>query len=270
MPLLYILGASFLLFCLYLLSLRPGKYRPISEKFVRERYAHRGLWGESAAENSLTAFRRAVEQGYAVEMDVHLSKDGALVVFHDEHLERMTGCRGSVRDYTAEELSHIKLGKTNDSIPTFREVLDVISGKVPILLEIKPDRNWRDISAAAISMLKDYKGPVCMESFHPFAVRYFAKNAPHIPRGFLWGRHFHYKSFRRPEHFLLWTMCFNWLAKPDFIAANWEFANDFPLVFVRTLYKSRYLLWTVRSAEVENAVKPLTHGFIFEGYLPDK
>ena len=113
-----IFGILILLFCLYLVLIRPRRPRKEAERFALCHYAHRGLWGEGVAENSLTAFRLAAEGGIAVEMDVQLSKDGVPVVFHDATLERVTGMEGRVRDYDAATLATFRLSGTDDTVPT--------------------------------------------------------------------------------------------------------------------------------------------------------
>ena len=118
----------------------PGKRKDIDE-FISVKYAHRGLHDSEKAENSLSAFKAAVDHGFGIELDVRLSKDNKLVVFHDDTLDRICGREGKVRDFTAAELATFKLLNTNDGIPTFDQVLEVVDGKVPLLVEIKEDAN---------------------------------------------------------------------------------------------------------------------------------
>ena len=263
-----IFGGLILLFCLYLVLIRTRRPRKEAESFARCHYAHRGLWGEGVAENSLTAFRLAAERGIAVEMDVQLSRDGVPVVFHDPLLDRVTGMEGAVRDYDAATLATFRLSGTEDTVPTFAEVLSVIGGRCPILLEIKSDAGWRAVAEAVLPMIREYEGPLCIESFHPLAVRFFRRRAPEVVRGFLWARHFRHPSFRRPSYFLVWLMVFNCLMRPDFIAASAEDLFDFPILMLRLFHKTGYLAWTVRDEETYRAVIPYVHGVIFEGFLP--
>ena len=131
--------ASFLLlsFLVFLFLIKPNGKREDIKRFLKTKYAHRGLHGSGRAENSISAFRAAVEAGFGIELDVRLSADGELVVFHDDELSRVTKEEGRVDSRTAKELSEIKLCGTGDGIPTFKEVLALVDGKVPLLIEIK-------------------------------------------------------------------------------------------------------------------------------------
>ena len=104
---------------------------------VTEPIAHRGLWGDGVAENSLSAYKKAAENGYPVEIDLYLSKDGELFSFHDKTLDRMTGESGYIYDKTAAELKSLKLVGSDEGIPTFDQVLSVAENKIPLLIEIK-------------------------------------------------------------------------------------------------------------------------------------
>lgn len=134
-------------------------------------------------ENSLPAFRAAAEAGYAVEMDVHLTADDRLVVFHDDTLERMCGVQGVIDDFTLAELRALRLGKTECVIPTFAEALEALGGRVPLLLEVKRGHDNRRLCALTLEALRTYTGPYCVESFDPTIVAWFRRNAPDILRG---------------------------------------------------------------------------------------
>ena len=151
----------------------PGRAtRAQKAPFLCRNYAHRGLHTEdgSVPENSLPAFRAAAEAGYAVEMDVHLTADDQLVVFHDDTLERMCGVQGVIDDFTLAELRALRLGKTDCVIPTFAEALEALGGRVPLLLEIKRGHDNRRLCALTLEALRTYTGPYCVESFDPTAV----------------------------------------------------------------------------------------------------
>ncbi len=141
--------------------------------FLYRNYAHRGLHTEDGTvpENSLSAFRAAAEAGYAVEMDVHLTADDQLVVFHDDTLERMCGVPGVIDDFTLAELRALRLGDTDCVIPTFAEALEALGGRVPLLLEVKRGHNNRRLCALTLAALRTYGGPYCVESFDPRSSR---------------------------------------------------------------------------------------------------
>ena len=164
----------------------PGRAtRAQKAPFLYRNYAHRGLHTEDGTvpENSLPAFRAAAEAGYAVEMDVHLTADDQLVVFHDDTLERMCGVPGVIDDFTLAELRALRLGDTDCVIPTFAEALEALGGRVPLLLEVKRGHNNRRLCALTLAALRTYGGPYCVESFDPTIVAWFRRNAPDILRG---------------------------------------------------------------------------------------
>ena len=133
------------LFAFYLFLMAPKKTKDM-EKYKGLYYAHRGLHNSERAENSMSAFRAAVEAGYGIELDVRLSKDGKLVVFHDDTLDRVCGREGKVIDFTAEELATFSLSGTSDGIPLFTDVLSLVDGKIPLLVEIKENPSDSSVS----------------------------------------------------------------------------------------------------------------------------
>jgi glycerophosphoryl diester phosphodiesterase len=163
---------------------------PLPAELLRLPIAHRALHDRSAGrpENSPAAIRAAVEAGYAIEIDVQGTRDGQAVVFHDEWMERLTEATGFVKDYTAAELGRIALRHGTDTIPTLPQVLAIVAGRVPLLIEIKDqtDRMAETdgrLEAAVARDLQGYSGRVAVMSFNPHAVANMARLAPDIPRG---------------------------------------------------------------------------------------
>ena len=200
----------------------PGKATTAQKApFCRRNIAHRGLHtpDRSVPENSLTAFRAAVEQGYGVEFDVHITFDGELVVFHDDDLLRMCGADARIDDLTLEELRTYDLAGSGEPIPLLSEVLEVIGGRTPIVLELKRGRQNRALCEKTHLALLDYDGDVCIESFDPTVVRWWRKNAPEVLRGQLSCT---VKQFGdglpKPKAFLLSRLLTNFLGRPQFIA----------------------------------------------------
>jgi glycerophosphoryl diester phosphodiesterase len=185
-------------------------------------FAHRGLHSRDklVPENSLAAFRLAANAGYGVEMDVHLSKDGQVVVFHDDTLDRVCGVSGRVEDYTFAQLQEFRLCGTEERIPLFSEVLAVIRGRGPIILEIKDYKpNNKELCRKVLDILNDYRGAVCIESFNPLIVAWFRFHAKDILRGQLSMPKKHYKgAVRKPLDFILSHCLMNFVARPQFIA----------------------------------------------------
>ena len=257
------------LFLLWIFLLHPGRKRAQSAAFTNCNYAHRGLWGDGIAENSLSAFARAVEAGEGVELDVQLSRDGVAMVFHDDLLERVCGVPGRVRDYTAEELGKLSLSGTQDGVPTFAQVLHTINGQVPVLMEIKAEHDCDATCREALAVLQSYTGPLCMESFNPLAVRSFARHRKDMVRGLLVGRFFADKAYRKPLYYLLWGMVMNAFCHPDFLALDLRYAHDLPFVLCRRIYRVPCLYWTVRTDEVARDAEALGGRSIYEHCRPE-
>lgn len=268
--LLSLLGVLLFLFLVLLFLVKPGRRKAEMEKFKNVRYAHRGLHGGGIPENSMAAFRKAVELGYGIELDVRLSSDGELVVFHDDTLDRMTGVSGRVDSFTKEELAKITLADTEEHIPTFREVLDAVDGKVPLLVELKEDPGKYGVTDKTVELLADYKGAFIVESFNPLALSYLKKKAPHIIRGFLSEHFYTEEKYRKFKYFLLQNLLLNCICRPDFIAYCHKHAYMKMLRFVRWLFRVPTLAWTTESEEEDS--RALENGFssvIFQYYLPE-
>ena len=173
----------FLAVWIYLIMPRTGRER--RAPFTGRAFAHRGLYeaDQSVPENSLPAFRRAVEAGYGAELDVQMTKDGEVVVFHDDDLKRGCGIDGRICDMTLEEVRALRLFGTDEQIPLFADVLEIFDGKQPLIVELKYAPNWKPLSEKTRQMLAAYNGPACIESFHPSIVRYFRQEDPERVRG---------------------------------------------------------------------------------------
>ena len=268
-----VLGSLVFLFLLGLLLRRfmtaPAKPRAGTERFVGLALAHRGLHeNPGVPENSLPAFRAAVEAGYGVELDVQLSSDGIPVVFHDQSLERVCGIPGSTRDYTAEKLATTPLfGQEGIGIPTFREVLDVIGGRVPILVEIKgEDPAFEDTCAKAAELLDGYAGEYWVESFNPLALSWFRKNRPEILRGQLAQAYLRMEKYKgKPKYLFLQCFLLNFLSRPDFLAYRIGHRDDRSFRRLRRLYHVPAVAWTVKSPSDLAAAQGAFDGVIFEG-----
>ena len=269
--LISVLAFLILSFLLFLLLIKPGKRKGIMDKYKSVKYAHRGLHNGVRAENSMSAFRAAVEAGFGIELDVRLSSDGELMVFHDDTLDRMTKEKGRVDSRTAKELSEITLGGTSDTIPKFSEVLRLVDGRVPLLVEIKEEQGKYGVTEKTAELLRDYNGEFIIESFNPLALARVKEIMPEIPRGFLSQNFLSDKKYRGFVYFLLQNLLLNVICRPDFIAYNHRDYKNAALRLVRSTFGVPTLAWTVRSErEEQEAIK---HGFdsvIFEKYTPPK
>ena len=255
---------------LYLIA--PGTREKVMEKFKSVKYAHRGLHDDGKAENSMSAFAAAKEHGFGIELDVRLSKDGELVVFHDDNLTRVVGKEGKVVDFTAAELGTMKLLNTSDTIPTLKDVLALIDGAVPLLIELKMEGEESGVAEKFLEVLEGYKGEYIVESFNPIALRILKRARPDIIRGILAAVYMNQPKYKGKMLFrLLQNLCMNFLMRPDFIAYEKEGYSVPNLRFLRRNFKTPLIAWTIKSKEEEDLA--ISRGFdtvIFEGYIPEK
>lgn len=227
-------------------------------------YAHRGLHGNGIPENSMAAFKAALDGGYGIELDIHLTKDGDLAVIHDTSLKRTAGVDVKITDLTLAELSNYRLECTEETIPAFYQVLDLFAGKAPLIIELKADgNNQQQLVDTAVSAMQGYKGPWCMESFDPRCVYYLRKNHPEVIRGQLSA------NFLSEKNNMSWIVNFimthnlaNFMTQPDFVSYRFEHRNStFTNAIWQKVWKLQRVTWTIRSQEdYDVAVK--------EGWLP--
>lgn len=225
--------------------------------------AHRGLHDENAPENSLLAYEKAIEKGYSIEIDVRPIDDGMVVVFHDHTLTRMTDRDGYVCNLSRADLDEITLANSDQKIPTFKQVLDFVDGRVPILIEIKNEGAIGGLEKSVLEILSSYKGEYAVQSFNPYSLEYFKKNAPHILRGQLasWFRKEELSFIKRTVLKRLWL---NKVSSPHFISYR---GSDLPNRYV-TKTKLPVLAWTIRSNEEREKVLPYCNNIIFENFIP--
>ena len=267
MPLLILTLTAIIAIYLYLICPRIIN-RPDISKLKSIHYAHRGLHDNrtSAPENSLEAFRLAVEAGYGIEMDVQLSKDDIPVVFHDKTLERMCGKEGYVWDYTLEELKTLTLKDSKETIPTFEEVLKTVDGKVPLIVEYKMDRPTTKVCELGDQLLNKYNGVYCIESFHPKAVRWYRKHRPEIVRGQLSMDFSKDEKYNAPYFVVMTYLLSNFLTRPDFIAYHHVDEH----ILSRRLCKKMGALsvaYTIKNQKAYEKAKDRFDLFIFDSFI---
>lgn len=264
-----ILIILFALVALYLYMICPRIInRPDTSKLKNRHYAHRGLHDNrtSAPENSMEAFRLAVEAGYGIEMDVQLSKDGVPVVFHDKTLKRMCGKEGYVWDYTLEELQKNVLADSTQTIPTFEEVLELVGGKVPLIIEYKMDNPNIKVCELGDKLLSNYQGVYCIESFHPKAVRWYRKHRPEIVRGQLSMDFSKDEKYNAPYFFFMTYLLSNFVTRPDFVAYHHVDEH----ILSRRLCKKLgglSVAYTIKNQEAYEKVKDKFDLFIFDSFI---
>ena len=200
----------------------PGRAGKAQKKpFMYKNFAHRGLHSrdKSIPENSLAAFERAASAGYGMELDVQLSRDGEVVVFHDDDLKRVCGVEAKVADLTLEELRKLRLCGTEETIPLFSEVLKCVRGRGALIVELKNGKRNEELCEKTYALLEKYSGEYCIESFNPFIVRWFKKNAPEVIRGQLANPPKDYNGEVGPITAVILGNCLlNFLSRPQFIA----------------------------------------------------
>lgn len=256
---------------LYLYFIMPRLHNPDAARLSDYYYAHRGLHNleYGIPENSLPAFERAIDTGYGIELDIQLTKDNVPVVFHDSMLLRMCGLNKKVSDLTLEELKKLRLGDTDQQIPTFSEALSCINGRVPLIVEFKVYTVRCKDCAPLHKPLLSYTGVYSIESFNPFVLHWYRKNHPRIIRGQLATNFIREEGFRHLfVHFLLKSMMFNWLSKPDFIAYDWQYRHALSMWLCRRLYSATTVAWTIRSRIQMDQCRRHYDTVIFENFSP--
>lgn len=207
--------------------------------------AHRGYHDINIGipENSIPAFKRAIEKNYLIEFDLHLLKDGNVVVFHDDNLKRMTGLDSPIKDKTYKELQNLKLLNTNEHIPLFSDILKLINGKVPIIIELKFDNKCGLLEDKVLNTLKDYKGKYAIKSFNPLTVNYLRKKAPNVIRGQL-SSDFKTDNINILKKKFMQSMLYNIITKPDFISYD---IRALPSKRLKKLRKNKLIMaWTIK------------------------
>jgi len=222
------------------------------EKFLQIPIAHRGLYdNKTIPENSLAAFQKSIEKGYPIELDLRLMKDNNIAVFHDNNLYRMTGAKGHIHKMNKQNLSSLRLLGTEEKIPLFEEMLELVAGKVPLIIELKSRLLPGIFEETLLKVLRNYNRLYAIESFNPLTVLWFKLNAPEITRGML---------SRSVYRAILYTS----FIPVDFLAVN-----------IRHLPKK--ILWkknkpiigyTAKSKEEMTEAGRICDNIIFEKFLP--
>lgn len=266
------------LIAVYAMLIRPNLPRRDMTGLMGVDYAHRGLWdtnepGENnRPENSLAAFRAAIDKGYGMELDVHRTADGHLVVHHDDSLKRLTGVDIRIAQSTLAEIRACRL-PNGEPVPTFDEVLETVGGRAPMIVEVKVEGNADALSRAVYERMRSYEGPWCMESFDPWAVKWFRVHAPEVIRGQL-----EFNAAGKGKTWKIWwrnigiaSMIQHMWSRPDFVAfdAKSERTWCLPMFLVRRM-KPWFVAWTVRSQEDMDALRSRYDLQIFEKFEAKK
>ena len=233
-------------------------------------YAHRGLHCNTtdAPENSMSAFQKAVEAGYGIELDVQLTKDQQVVVIHDFNLKRVAGVNKSVDALTYRELCQYTLFDSQEKVPLLADVLKLVDGRVPLIVELKVKNTFSNICEKADEILSAYQGAYCVESFHPAALIWYRKNRPDVCRGQL---SMNFQKMEQKYHPVYWIMrhlLTNFLTAPDFIAYDCRTPDELSLKLCRRLFRIPVVGWTIRSQSQLDRVRDDFDYYIFEDFTP--
>lgn len=260
-----------ILLALYLFLIAPACRRPDDSHLRGWLYAHRGLHDGNVKvpENSMEAFRLAVEKGYGMELDVQLTRDHQLVVHHDGSLKRVCGVDKLIREVDFADLPLLPDGTR---IPLLTEVLAMVDGRAPIIVEVKHYGGAARVAKAAHEVLKTYRGPYCVESFDPTAMHYFRKHAPEIIRGQLAsGGAWKKEELNLPSYIALKCLLVNVLSRPHFVAYSVPTDRSLSIWLMKRVFKPLLACWTVREQSVlDYAAKEGYLYPIFELFTPRK
>lgn len=261
--------AVILLFWVIAVRCRHG--HPAWEVLSRYRYAHRGLHDRARGipENSLAAFRQAVERGYGAELDVHLTRDGSLVVIHDDSLLRTAGVDVNVSSLTADQLSQYRLEGTQEKIPFLEEVLPLFEGKAPLVVELKVEKNAARLAQAACQVLDRYRVNYCIESFHPRVLMWLKRHRPDICRGQL-SQNFIRERSGMPlvAAVVMTNVLTNLVTCPDFVSYKWRDHRRLSLFLAKRLWRGHEMSWTIRDSASMRRVEQEGCLPIFEQFQP--
>lgn len=235
---------------------------------VTKPLSHRGMFNKEYPENTIGAFQNAVDHHYGCELDVQMTTDGTLVVFHDYDMKRLTGVEGDIRQKSYDEIKNLKIHGSKYNIPTFEEVLKVVNGKVPLLIELKHHKPIGEMERKVRDALRNYQGQYAIESFNPMIVHWFYKNAPEIVRGQL------SCTFKEDEvnpilKKLLHALCFIKFNHSQFLAYDVDDIDKNKKV-LKVKKKMPVIMWTVKDSNRLQTLKQYFDNYIFEGYIPDE
>lgn len=243
--------------------------KPYGERYI----AHRGLFNnEDIPENSIPAFKKAVENGYGIELDIQLTTDNKLVVFHDEDLSRMTGYSRKIYNCSYEELQQLRLLNTGEKIPLFEDVLKLLNKDTPLIVEIKGEGRYIQNVKQTVELLKTYEGLYVMESFNPKVVYYLREFEPQIIRGQLAYNYFSNKESKLSffEKFAGSYLLTNILTRPDFVAYDVNSISNLSFRIISKLKLATCVAWTCKSQAQLEKIQKYYQSIIFDSFIPNK
>jgi glycerophosphoryl diester phosphodiesterase len=275
---LIIISLIIIVAVIYIFLTLPRVFDSANMDLLKIDYAHRGLHGGDIPENSLAAYQNAIDNGYGIEIDVQLSSDGEIFVFHDSTATRMCGVDKKIFEMASEEIKSLRLNNTEEHIPTLKEVLALVDGRVPLLIEVKYYAETMKLCASLAEMLDPYYGSFAVQSFDPRVLRYFKKHRPRFARGQLVA-----KAQKRSERkkskgkdsqnpivsFMLSHLLLNVLSRPDFISIEKKHTRELGFVLATEVFKAKAFIWTVKSEKQYDFFRKQGYFSIFENIRPE-
>ena len=225
--------------------------------------AHRGLHDKDTPENSMGAFKKALEKDIAIEFDVHLLKDNKIVVFHDDNLKRMTGIDKKINELSYDEIKDIKLANSDEKIPLLEDVLKLVNGKVLLDIELKCDHEKYKLEDALIDVLKDYTGKIVLKSFDYKTVKYLKKKTSYKVGILI--KNLEGKNINKFDRYLLKSNLFLKYIKPDFIACDYRILDYKNIKSFRT--RNPIFTWTIKDKNILEQVKDKADYYLVENII---
>lgn len=234
------------------------------EFLSRSLIAHRGYYNnkKGISENSVLAFKKAIDNNYLIELDVRLTKDQKLVVFHDDNLKRVCGVNKRVKDLTYRELLRYNLFDTTLKVPLFSDVIKLVNGRVPILIETKYHNRYGVLEKILINELSNYKGLYAIQSFYPMSLLWLKRNTKDIPIGLLSSN---FKNdLNRLKSIIGKTLILDLFFKTDFISYDVKGLPNNYLSYKRN--KKKIVIWTIKNKKDYDLARQYTDSLICENF----
>lgn len=264
-----ILMVAVIIFVVAAYMLLPAmKKNKMVEKHRKTNFAHRGLHDikNGIPENSISAFGESIKAGFGFEFDVHLTKDKNIVVMHDTSLKRTAGVDQLVTEMTTDELKKVTLLGSNDQVPFLSEVLELVDGQVPLLIELKTDDNYAELCENCLKLLDKYEGDYLIESFDPRVLMWLKKHRKNVARGQLATSG---ATKSKVLNFFLGNLFSNLIARPHFIAYDkWNYKKRFTLKVLKSVFGTATYVWTIKDKNEFDEVEKHGSSSIFEGFIP--
>lgn len=252
---------------------RPTKFLRVlmnweNDWYLKHPIAHRGLHsGTEIPENSLSSFQACIDKKLPIELDVHILTDGTALVFHDDSFERMTGYEREMYMASYDDVKSLRLIGSDEHIPTLEQVLTLVNGQVPLVIELKCLKHDGRLEHQVNNLLQEYDGPYCIQSFNPYTLLWFKRYAPNVTRGLISGS-LEKSSISLWQKVVLRSMLFAFMIKPHYIAFEWDKFWYPSFMFIRLFTNIPVIAWCIRNKNQQMIIKNKCENIIFEDFDP--